>query len=209
MKWDNKQFQNAPHIFGRETLDKIEIQPDDIIIDCGANIGDITNYFQWRGARVIAFEPNKFAYEILQKRFEENTRVTCLEGGVAAPDQCGEVKLFLHENAQKDQVTYSTGSSIVQDKNNVNAEDYIMVKLIDLCKFIEGLKKPVKLLKIDIEGAEIDLLNALIDKGIAQDIPHIFAETHEEKVPSLRESTRKLKQRITDEKLFNINLNWI
>jgi len=190
-------------------LDKIEINFGDIVIDCGANIGDVTNYFQNRGAKVIAFEPNEYAYNVLQERFKNNPKVTCVQKGVAGSNNTGKGKLFLHEEAGKDQVMYSTGSSIVSDKNNVNTENYLLIELIDLCKFIKILNKPVKILKIDIEGAEIDLLNSLIDEGIAQEIPYIFVETHEKKVPSLVEPTEKLKQRIKDEKLFNINLNWI
>jgi len=204
-----KNLDKAPHVFGRETLDKIEINEGDLVIDCGANIGEVTNYFQWRGADVISFEPNPYAHQALKSRFRDNKKVSCLEGGVAAPHACGEKKLFLHERAKENQITYSTGSSIKEDKNNVDKQNFIMVKIIDLGKFIEGLKRPIKVLKIDIEGAEIDLLNSLIDRGQIQNIPHVFVETHEKKIPSLRKPTMLLKRRIQEENLSNINLNWI
>jgi hypothetical protein len=46
-------------------LDKLIFQPGDIVIDCGANVGDLELYFHFSGVKVrhIAFEPspNEFA----------------------------------------------------------------------------------------------------------------------------------------------------
>ena len=44
----------------------IDIQPGDCVIDCGANVGDVTNFFLSCGATVIAFEPNSHAFGVLQ-----------------------------------------------------------------------------------------------------------------------------------------------
>ena len=43
-------------------LDEIIINPGDLVIDCGANVGKVTDYFSSKGATVIAFEPNQFAF---------------------------------------------------------------------------------------------------------------------------------------------------
>ena len=50
-------------------LYEIKINIGDLVIDCGANVGKITEYFLLRGAQVIAFEPNKFAYSYLKEKF--------------------------------------------------------------------------------------------------------------------------------------------
>ena len=40
----------------KELLDQtVQINPGDIVIDCGANIGTVTDYFINRGAEVYAF----------------------------------------------------------------------------------------------------------------------------------------------------------
>jgi len=191
------------------TYFNIDIETGDYIIDCGANVGNITEYFQSLGAIVIAFEPNKFAFDILQERFKNNKRVKCVQKGVSGKKGTGTKKLFLHERAKENQILWSTGSSIIKDKGNVNEHDYIDVEMVDLCAFLKFLKREVKVLKIDIEGAEVELLNDLMDEGLLRKIPYIFVETHEEKAPSLYDTTKKLKQRIKDENYSNINLNWI
>ena len=81
--------------------------------------------------------------------------------------------------------------------------------MVNLCDFLKVFKKKIKVLKIDIEGAEVDLLNDLIDDGLTRDISYIFVETHEKKIPSLRGTTIALKKRIEEENYSNINLNWI
>lgn len=187
----------------------IELQPGDYVLDCGANVGDVTDFFQSRGANVIAFEPNDYAYEVLQTRFKNNSKVRCVKKGVSGIKSAGKRKLFLHESASENQIVYSTGSSIIEDKQNVNEEDYIEVEMVDLCGFLKVFKKEVKVLKIDIEGAEVELLNDLLDEELLRDIPYVFVETHEKKIPSLVEGTEKIAKRIIEEKYSNVNLNWI
>lgn len=186
-----------------------DLDQGDYVIDCGANVGDITNFFQQIGAKVFAFEPNKHAFKILDKRYYNNKNVVCINKGVGSKDDAGIKKLFLHESAEENQVMYSTGCSIVKDKENVNSENYEEIEIVNLGLFIKALDKPVKVLKIDIEGAEVNLLNDLLDTGLIRDIPYVFVETHEKKIPSLLESTEKLKARIFNEGHLNINLNWI
>jgi FkbM family methyltransferase len=188
---------------------ELEIEPADYVIDCGANIGEIVNLFHFHGANVIAFEPNKHAYEVLLRRFKNINNIKCIPKGVSGKKSAGIRKMFLHEQAEENQVLYSTGSSILEDKQNVNKENFIEVEMVDLCKFLKYFKKKVKVLKIDIEGAEIELLNDLMDENLIRDIPYIFVETHERKIPSLRDTTAALKKRIEQEEYLNINLNWI
>jgi FkbM family methyltransferase len=187
----------------------IEVSSSDYIIDCGANVGDVTESFLSLGANVIAFEPNEYAYEKLKERFSTKDRVTLIKKGVSGIKSAGYAQLFLHEHHERDKVHYSNGSSIVEDKNNVSADNFLMIELVNLCAFIKDLDKRVVILKIDIEGAEAELLHDLMDTGIARQIPHIFVETHEKKVPSIRESIEKLRFRIKNENYHNINLNWI
>jgi len=187
---------------------KIDIVRGDVVIDCGANVGVVTQHFRRLGATVYAFEPNPHAFIALDMNFANDPNVFCLKKGVASPEQAGPGKLFLHEYAETDQLTYSTGSSINPDKGNVDVNNYLEIELIDLCKFIKDLGVPIKVLKIDIEGAEIELLNALIDQGLSSVIEHIFVETHEKKIPSLRTPLELLKEKIEEKNITNIDLTW-
>ncbi len=187
----------------------VDMKPGDYVIDCGANVGNVTNMFLSHGANVIAFEPNPHAFNALNDRFKNTSRVRCINKGVGSKKDRGMKKLFFHQNANENQLVYSTGCSIVAEKNNVNKDDYTEVEIVELCKFLKLFNKKIKVLKIDIEGAEVELLNDLLDSGLIKDIPYVFVETHEEKIPSIKEKTEQLKKRIIKENHTNVNLNWI
>tara|TARA_R100000808_G_C2155395_1_gene167789 strand:+ start:15254 stop:15868 length:615 start_codon:yes stop_codon:yes gene_type:complete len=193
------------------SLVDVIINSGDIVIDCGANIGDITNLFINHGAIVLAYEPNDRAFDVLSNRFKNNRNVRCFKAAVSSSD--GVSKLYMHQKSPEDPLKYSTGSSLVSEKSNVNIDDYVEVKTIDLNRIIQKIKnkfkKNIQVLKIDIEGAECDLLEHLLDNGALHDIPYVFVETHEKKIPSLRPATEEIKRRVQEENLKNINFKWI
>jgi len=186
----------------------VHITPGDVVIDCGANVGMVTDYFQNKGAVVYAFEPNPYAYNILKQRFANNPNVFCLQKGVSSPADSGVGKLFLHHRANEDQVHWSTGSSMNPDKQNVDTSNSVDIEVIDLCKFIEDLGVPIKVLKIDIEGMEIQLLDTFVEKGMHTVVEQTYVETHEKKIPSLRKPLELLKEKIRERKITNIDLTW-
>ena len=189
----------------------IDFSPGDIMIDCGANVGDVSAPFAVMGATILAYEPNQKAYQKLSERFKDYKNVKCLNSAVSFKD--GKAKLFLHESANVDPLKYSTGSSLIIDKENINPEDYIETEMVDLAKVIRRIKKVFKknvhILKIDIEGAECDLMERLMDEDLLKDIPYVFVETHEKKIPSLRDKTKKMIDKAKKLELYNINFNWI
>ena len=68
---------------------------------------------------------------------------------------------------------------------NLNYESSIMIEVIDLSAFIASLSQPVKILKIDVEGAEFRILRKLILEGTIQRVQHAFVETHEALCPEI------------------------
>jgi FkbM family methyltransferase len=181
--------------------------PGDLAIDCGANVGLVTTCLADRGATVHAFEPNPHAYAELARRFAGHARVTCHPRGVW--HQNSTLRLFLHENAADDPVTWSTGSSLLECKGNVSSEHFCEVEVIDLLAFIDSLGRPVKLLKIDVEGAECEILEAFIERGFHRKVELTLVETHEKKIPELREKTAAIRRRLREQNISNINLDWI
>jgi len=198
-------------------------------IDCGANIGLVSQSFLEHGAKVYAFEPNIAAYNILKERMSMQDWIVCYNTAVS--DKNETTKLYLHKkldgkkqedvNDENDyflHVRYSQGSSLKSDKRNVDENNYQEVQSIRLCDFIRDIQNhpdipPILILKIDVEGAEVDLLRDLLDTGIAKEIPFIFVETHEQKVPSIDKELTKIIKRIEAGQVHglyeNIYLNWI
>jgi hypothetical protein len=118
------------------------------------------------------------------------------------------VPLYLHENAYKDQVHWSTGSSVLACKRNVTTDGCIDIEVIDLADFIQSLQARVTVLKLDVEGAECRILWRLIRDNTLERIDHVFVETHDHKIPELQRDTDELRQYIRDNRLKNINLYW-
>ncbi len=186
---------------------KINLDPKDIVIDCGANIGEVTAKLYNKKSKFYCFEPNPYAYGELQNNFENKINVTCYQKGVWIHN-C-EKKLYFHENSNKDEIYWSTGSSYLEFKGNINKNKFIKTQLIDLNEFIVALKMKVRILKLDIEGLECPILMKLINEETYKKIEYIFVETHEKKIPQLLEETKLLTSTIKEKNITNIDLNWI
>lgn len=180
---------------------------DDIYIDCGANVGqEIERVFE-TGCTVYAFEPNIHAFKVLKERFGKYKNIHLYNKAVL--DKNTALKLYSHENSDEDEVMWSTGSSLMESKGNVRKDKFYEVEVIDLAEFIKDLNKRVKLLKIDVEGVEHKILNKLINTGVYRNIDLIVAETHEDRIPEIKEEITNLKNRIKKNKIKNIKLDWI
>jgi len=187
------------------------LNKNSLVIDCGASIGEVAEKMAETGATVYAFEPNPVAYKFLHQRADNYSNLHCLNQGVSA--KAGSIPFYLHNNIKDDalekEIAAANGSSFLANKSNVNTGQPIQVEVIDLAKFITELGQPVDLVKIDIEGLEVEVLNHLLDTGVINQIKALYVETHEDKMPDLVKPTRELKRRIKKLKLRNIHLNWI
>jgi FkbM family methyltransferase len=199
-------FVRDPKKRARRKLAAIKLTKADTAIDCGANVGKVTRRLAKGGATVYAFEPNSHAFDILEEAFHDEAHVQCIRKAVS--DENGTMRLYLHENSDEDEVHWSTGSSLLGFKGNVLKDKFEEVEVVDLCEFIVSLGRRIKILKIDIEGAECSVLKKLIDTGIINNIDYVFVETHDHKIPELKAATDEIREMIKDKKIRNIDLNW-
>ena len=70
------------------------------------------------------------------------------------------------------------GTTIFGDRIDAKVDAKCSVEVIDLIEFVQALDRRVKILKIDIEGAEFEIIEKLLDTGIYRKIDYIFCETH-------------------------------
>ncbi len=190
----------------REAYRAIAFEPGDLAIDCGANVGDVTLDLAARGATVHAFEPNPDVFEVLASRTRSQPEVYCYQQAVA--NHAGTVSLYLHRERSANPLAHSGAPSLVATKHNLDPGRSVEVTAIDLADFIEAFPGRVRLLKIDVEGYEVVLLDHLIDRGVLRQVDHVFCETHELKVPGLLRETRRLRRRLAEEQLTHVNLGW-
>lgn len=184
------------------------LRPGDIAIDCGANHGLISRILGANGATVHAFEPNPDVFRYLVANTKALPAVICHQQAVL--DKPGQMTLFLHLNYGRNPERFACASSLIAEKRNVSESRGVEVEVIDLSAFILALDRPVRLLKVDIEGAEYQLLNGLIDSGAMDRVERVFVETHARMISSLAPADAALRARIAALGLEQkIDLNWI
>lgn len=188
----------------REAVDRLG--PDDVAIDCGANVGLFTIEMARSGATVYAFEPNPAAFAALEERVRDYPNVKAIQAAVTAA--AGPVTLYLHKWAADDPLHWSTSSSLIAEKRNVRREGAVVVDGISLAQFIRDLGRRIAILKIDVEGAEVAILNHLLDEGLHDQIDQAFVEVHDKRIPALAEPTRALTERLRALGATQFRLDW-
>jgi len=178
-----------------------------IAIDCGANVGLISTKLAKTGAIVYSFEPNPYAFQKLVSRVSSFPNVECINKGVW--DRNTTMQLYFHQEAKNDDEFWSFGSSIMKNKGNVDKSRSVEVELVDLTEFIEGLNSRVDLLKIDIEGAECEVLEKFIQKNLHKKVGITLVETHDSKIEGQKARTDRVRQLIREKGITNIKLSWL
>jgi FkbM family methyltransferase len=145
-----------------EDLYRQYLGPNPFIIDCGANMGLSIVYLKHNhpDAEIIAFEPDEVNYGLLSKNIDSfgYKNVTLRKEAVWKENT---TLLFSNEG--------SMSSKITDEQSGVTRE----VRAIRLRDCID---RPVDFLKIDIEGAEYDVIKDVADRLSL--VKNLFIEYH-------------------------------
>ena len=138
--------------------------PSPLVIDCGAHVGIGVLYWKtlYPGSRVIAFEPDPCIFQALKANCSELDDVTLHNAAIWTSS--GSVR-FSAVGSVWGHLTSLTGQ-----REDVSEIDVPSFRLRDL------LMEQVDLLKLDIEGAEVDVLVDCADRlGLVR---NMFVEYH-------------------------------
>ena len=155
------------------------LKEGDLVLDIGANIGNHTLYLAAVvGCRVISFEPNPILATPLQasialNRLEE--RVSLIRKGVGS----AQAKAVFEESKPDNLGAQSLTLIDAADPSDKNASAMDVVPLDGMT-----FEQPVKAIKIDVEGMELDVLKGA-KRLIEKDLPSLFIESHNEEQFSL------------------------
>ncbi len=181
-----------------------------VVLDLGANIGSFTHACVELGMAVRSVEPHPIAFKYLRTRTKKLPGVTLYE--MAVSDHCGSLKLFTHPLQKNDPITTSVSASLIIDKFGDNS-GYYEVPTVTLDQFFTDIVE-FEIVKIDIEGAEMLLVDQLIEN--ADKIKRLLVETHErfmsesEMSEIYQKQLNKLNDYITVNKLEKVWLtDWI
>jgi FkbM family methyltransferase len=187
------------------------LRPGDVAVDCGANRGDVTAVLAASGAEVHAFEPDPYNIEKLTERFAGVANVHLHAAAVGTAD--GSIRLMRASNWEANPELASVKSTVVAGGQNIAEGEGIDVPLIDFPAFLQGLVAAhgrVAFVKMDIEGAELDLLSAMLEARLFDCVQLTVAETHERKFKDLRDRFAALRSAIAEAyPPTRVNLDWI
>lgn len=135
-----------------------------IILDCGSNIGLSVFYFKgiYPSSKIYAFEPDPGIFRVLEKNILDNgiSNVELINKAIWSSETTLQ---FSSEGADGGRI--DTG----------NDTNLVSVKSAKLSRYLEQIDK-VDFLKIDIEGAEVEVINECID--FLKNVSFIFIEFH-------------------------------
>lgn len=157
-------------IFINEDYNYLKVTGNDLIFDCGANIGLASIYFKWRfpNCKIMAFEPDPTAFALLSKNIKCNNLVDVELYNYAVMENEGEIDFF---------ITFENDASLMMStiKGRMN-QRIIKVKGISLSQWLLTYKP--KFLKIDIEGAEKIIFSKINQTSAIQSLDHLIIEYH-------------------------------
>ena len=127
------------------------LRPGDIAIDIGAHVGFFSTIYRLATGpegMVFAFEPLPETFRRLQNNlaFNEFANVSAIP--LALSDHCGEEIFHINPDNEGE-------SSLIGTKNSTACR--VKVSTLDTC-FAEGFRQRPRLMKLDVEGVELRVL---------------------------------------------------
>lgn len=156
-------FYQYKEIFEKKIYNFIAESNSPLIIDCGSNIGLSILFFKeiYPKSRIFGFEPDPFVFSVLKENISKNGY--------------NDVNLFnkavwINEETLEFEPDGSDGGRI---SLNQKTKKTVPVSTVCLSNFLD---EDIDLLKIDIEGAEIIVLQSCKEK--LNNVKNIFIEYH-------------------------------
>lgn len=146
------------------------IEKDATVVDVGANIGAYSLFAAKKATegKVFSFEPENNNYRQLRKNIELNKIFNISTFRLGICDRECDTKLFLSDNNEGAHTLYKYDSCKIQKIKCIKLTD-----IFQQCKI-----KRADILKIDIEGAEYDILMST-SKKVFNKIDRIVLEFHD------------------------------
>lgn len=150
-----------------DLLTDVDRTPGGTVLDVGAYDGVWASGVLAHGdARVVSFEPDPSGLALLRRRLGGDARVTICEYGLGGRDETATLALE------------GPGSTLHHGGTGTFGEVTVEVRDVDAALRELGVDQ-VELLKLNIEGAEYDVLDRLLATGWLPRCRHVLIQFHE------------------------------
>jgi FkbM family methyltransferase len=146
-----------------------DLTREDVMMDVGANMGDIPLRFANRVGKIYSYEPIPETFEILKMNVDVNGYDNCEISNSAISANNGTLTMYLNDAAKCCHVTAS------MYKRRVKTQIEVTVPAISFSEEVRRIKPTI--IKMDIEGAEIDILNNVED-SVFDGVRIFYVELH-------------------------------
>jgi FkbM family methyltransferase len=171
-----------------------EIKPN-LIFDIGLHQGEDTEFYLEKGFDVVAFEADPVLADQCRRKFADqiaNQRLIVVEGAIVDVENCDSastVKFYRNE-------TNSVWGTIFDDWAERNESfgaksNCIEVRALNIVDYLRQYGVP-HYMKIDIEGADVLCLRALLDFGVRP--PYVSIESEKREFRKLTEEFQLLER---------------
>ena len=192
------------HILTKKDASSFKSSDKIIFLDLGSNLGQGYNwfkkYYNHLNIKFELFEPNPYCCDELEKIPEvKSGKVRLNNFGVGI--NSGSYNLYGLDPNEGGK--FAQGGSIVKEHNSdlyeVIENNAIKVNLINFSNYLESTSRKFEkiIVKMDIEGAEVDLLEHLIKEGTINHISILYVEFHSQyQILSQSRMTRNRERKI-------------
>ena len=182
------------------------IGPDDVCIDLGANLGVFTEKLARTGALVHAYEPDPYAFEIAHKRVGHLPNVVLHNEAVAMTGGTFTMRRS-HKFDRKPAAATGNSTIVFSDPKKFKSEGFD-VTVRAFRDVLAEIARPIAIVKMDIEGAEFDILRDIFANPQDFDIAALYCETHERSVYAEYAEIDRMRRQSDSMAKPHVNLYW-
>lgn len=167
----------------------------DVFVDIGANLGQEIEFFSKFGMMIDSYEPHPYFFKKINDMFGHLNNVNVTNSAVWSKNEIRSF-YFKKPESQWGENHRSGGASLCLEKSNILRQHNTEVSCIDVAEIVRN-HDSIKILKIDAEGAEYDILYRLVEESLIFKPEFIFFEDHERKMSTSKAFMEK-KRRFRD-----------
>lgn len=179
---DNKNISDREktRLRTQKLIELENINKNSIVIDIGSNFGEVIDILLSTGCEIHSFEPHPVFYNMIYKKYHKYSNVFLYEKAIWTSNT--KKKLYY----KRSETALNGGSTLIPEKTNIhNLNLFKEVDCIDIVEFLNNFKE-VDILKMDIEGAEYEILDKIFKTEAYKKIRSIYYEDHSKKIPTER-----------------------